>query len=205
MERIIVFKEPDSPVAEAYRILCTNFLAGKGEKKVIEIVGVAGNTDTSLVTANLAVALAQQGQKVLLMDCNLRSPQQQNIFAIHNHGLTDCLMDLQGFKNYVQPTEQANLFVLTAGKTVINPVEILLGQSMQELLNKVRTEYDIVLLDVPPVISVADAAALGTKTDGVVLVLTNKKDKVEQAQKAKSAFNQAGVVILGCVLDKVVF
>lgn len=202
MERLIVYKEPNNPVSEAYRIFCTNLLAGIDNKRIIELTGVAGITDISVVIANLAISMAQAGKKVLLIDCNLRSPQQKELFQLQDRGLTDCLMDVQDSNSFVQATAQANLFVLTAGTAVTNPVETLLSQPMQELLNMVKEEYDIVLLEAPSVAGVADALALGTKTDGVVLVLTNKKDKVEQAQKAKESFIQAGVTILGCVLDK---
>lgn len=204
MEKVIVYNSPVTPVAEAYRILCTNVLAGKGEKKLIEVIGIVNDSGACLVTANLATAMAQAGKKVLLIDCNLRNPKQHDIFVLQNRGLTECLSAVQNYCNFVQQTSQCNLDVLTAGTVVENPVETLLSPPMQELLNTVRSAYDIVLLDVPAVNRVADAVALGTKTDGAILVLTNKRDKVEQAQKAKEVLTQAGVAILGCVLDKAV-
>ncbi len=202
MEKIIVFKDPTSPVAEAYRILCTNLLAGRGEKGIIELAGVTGGENASLVVANLAVVMAQVGKKVLIMDCNLRTPGQHTIFAVADSGLTDCLESSQNVNGFIQATAQANLFVLSAGAVTTNPVETLLGQPMQELLDTVKEQYDIVFLDVPPAVAVADAAALGSKADGVVLVLSNKTDKVEDALKVKEIFTQAGVRIIGCVLDK---
>lgn len=203
MERIIVYTEPTNQKTEAYRTFCTNLMACLSEgKKVIEIASATERKTASIVTGNLAVAMAQAGTRVLLIDCNLHAPQQHEIFTLQNSGLTDCLMNGQDLCSYVQSTRQANLFVLPSGSSVTNPVEVLLSKPMQELLNMAKAEYDIILLDVPPTEKVADATALGTKTDGVVLIFTNKVDKVHQAQKAKEMFKQAGVPVLGCILDK---
>lgn len=204
MERIVVYNNPVSPVAEAYRSMCTNVLSGLGNKKIIEVVGVTNNSGVSIVTANLAVAMAQAGKKVLIADCNLREPKLHDIFRLENSGLKDCLSMTDDYDNYVQATKQNNLFVLTAGTaTIKNPAETLLSAAMQDIVNDIKETYDIVIIDAPSVGSVSDAVALGTKTDGVLLVITNKKDKVEQAQKAKAALLQARVNILGCVLVKV--
>lgn len=203
MERLMIVKEPTGTVTEAYRALCNNVLATLGEKKILEVVGIAEESDTGTVIANLAVAIAQAGKNVLLMDCNLRSTRQHEIFGIQNTGLTDYLLSEDDFHDFIQQTEQTNLQVMPAGSSVANPIETLMNTRMRQLFNAVREEYDIVVLDVPAVEIVADAVSLGTETDGVLLVLTNKKDKVEQAQKAKEMFIQAGVPILGCVLDKV--
>lgn len=202
MERLIVFNNPTSPVTEAYRTLCANVLAGQGEKIIIEVAGVAENTNASLVAANLAVAIAQAGKTVLLIDCNLRKPKQHELFALQSKGVTNCITGSEYYTTFVQATQQANLFVLAAGGSVVNPAETLLSVAMQSILTEVKATYDVVLIDVPPAGAISDAVALGAKTDGVVLVLTNKQDKVEQAQKAKTLFTQAGVNILGCVLDK---
>ena len=202
MEKVIVYMNPASTAAEAYRILCTNLLARKEGKKIIEVVGVTDNSNVDLITANLAVTIAQAGQKVLLMDCNLRSPKQHINFSLESRKLSDCLVTVQNYQDFIQPTAQANLFVMTAGALIEKPVETLLSRPMQELLDMISAAYDIVLLDVPAMTSGADAVAFGTKTDGVLLVLTCKKDKMEQAQKAKEMFMQAGVAIIGCILDK---
>lgn len=202
MERITVYTQPASSVAEAYRALCINVLAGVGEKRLIEVAGVSNNVDASLVIANLAVALAQAGKHVLVMDCNLRSPKQHEVFGVPNRGVTECLASTGSIADFVQQTVQQNLQVLPAGATISNPIEKLLSTTFENMLSEVKTIYDVVLLDVPAVGVISDAVALGTKTDGILLVLANKKDKVEQAQKAKEMFIQAGVPVLGCVLDK---
>lgn len=200
MEKIILYTQPMSPVAEAYRSLCTNFLASLDDKKVIEVVDVSSNGNSCTVLVNLAVAAAQAGQSVLLMDCNFRNPKLQELCDVPNNGLADCFATENDWHNYVQQTLQTNLKVLTAGIPIDNPVGALLCKAMQDILNAVRLEYDVVLINVPSVKFVTDAVSLGTKTDGVVLVLSNKEDKVEIAQRAKEVFVQAGVNIVGCVL-----
>ena len=167
MERITVYTQPASSVAEAYRALCINVLAGVGEKRLIEVAGVSNNVDASLVIANLAVALAQAGKHVLVMDCNLRSPKQHEVFGVPNRGVTECLASTGSIADFVQQTVQQNLQVLPAGATISNPIEKLLSTTFENMLSEVKTIY-----------------------------------KVEQAQKAKEMFIQAGVPVLGCVLDK---
>ena len=203
MERIAVFKNPTSQISESYRSLCTNALAKLEDKKILEVAGIAEDTTASLVIANLAVALAQTGKKVLIIDCNLRGPKQHELFELNNNGLTDCIGASENYNTFVQPTVQKNLFVLAAGSTTPdNPVETLLCPEMDNILRETKDSYDVVLLDVTPVDTVSDAVALGTKTDGVLLVFTNKKDKVKKAQKAKGGYLRAGVPVFGCVLDK---
>lgn len=204
MERLIVYHEPESTVAEAYRAMCTNVMATLGERKVLEVAGVADNSNISTVVANLAVAMAQAGKTVLVVDCNLREPKLHELFSLQNCGLSDCLSTADDYGNYVQATKLSKLFVLTAGAAIANnPSEALLSQSMQTILNDVRKVYDVILIDIAPAGTVSEAVSLGTKTDGVLLVLNNKKDKVEQAQKVKEMFTQVNVPVLGCVLNKV--
>lgn len=202
MEGLIFTKEPVGAVTEAYRVLCANVLTTLGEKKILEVAGVADTSNTGTIVANLGVALAQAGKNILIIDCNLRNPKQHELFGLPNKGLADCITSGEYYTTFVQVTKQVNLFVLASGVAGENSAETLLSKGMQAVLHNAKETYDVILLDVTPVDTVYDAIALGTKTDGVLLVLTNKQDKVEQAQKAKEMFTQAGVPILGCILDK---
>lgn len=202
MEKIIVYSEPSSPITEAYRKLCFNLLAELSGRKIIEVAAVSSCCNSSNLLANLAVAVAQAGKKVLILDCNMRSPKQQDVFGLSNSGVADVLGSDGNLYDFVQQTEQRNLQVLTSGSPVVNPVEMLMSPAMQQILDTVCIDYDVVLVDVPPIEKVTDAIAMGSKTDGVLLVVTNKTDKVSLVQNAKKMFVQAGVPILGCVLDK---
>lgn len=200
MEKIVVFSEPDNLVTNAYHRLCTNIIAKMKEMKVIEVTSVTTDNHASIV-ANLAVAMAQAGKKVVLLDCNLRNPHQHNFFGLNNYGIMDYLTKQDNLAEYVQKTEQTNLKVLTAGNGENNPIEMLMCQEMQKLLKIIASENDVVLLDVPGVGSVVDAVALGTKIDGAILVLNNNVDKVDQVIEAKKALEQANVTVLGCILN----
>ena len=202
MEGLIFDKEPVGIVAVAYRALCANVLATLGEKKILEVAGVADTGNTSAIVANLGVALAQSGKNVLIIDCKLRNPKQHELFGVPNRGLVDCVSSIAPYTSFVQVTKQDNLFLLAAGVAEGSLTDILLSKGVQNLLQDAKETYDVILLDVPPVATVYDAIALKIETDGVLLVLTNKHDKVEQVQKVKEMFTQAGVTILGCILDK---
>lgn len=203
MEKIVIYTNPASEAAEAYRTLCTNVLAGQVENRIIEIASVSEKGNAGLIAVNLAAAVAEAGKNVLVVDCDLREPKLHDFFALQNRGLKECVLTGESYKSFVQATPQSKLFVLAAGSMVVNPLEILLSDAMQYILIDAKESYSIVLLLFPPVNIVSDAVALGNRTDGVLLVLTNKQDKVEQVLKVKDMFIQAGVNILGCVLDKV--
>lgn len=200
MERLIVYTNPTSLQAEAYRTLCNSVLAIQEGKKIFEFASVSEDANESLMVANLAVAIAQTGKKVLLMDCNLRKPKQHELFALPNNGLSECIMLDANLKEVIQVTMQANLSVLTAGTTVSNPVEMLTSINMQSILTEVKETYEVVLLDVTPVDKISDAVVLGAKTDGIILGFIKNKDKIEQIQKVKDLFKQARLNILGCIL-----
>ena len=202
MEELIICKEPEGTVAEAYRVMCAKVLAALGEKKVVEVTSVSDAGNTCTVVANLAVAMAQAGKNVLVIDCNLRNPKQHELFCLQNKGVAEFSTSGEYYTTFVQETTQSNLFVLAAGSIAGNPAEMLSSMATQDLLQRAKETYDVILLDMPPVTVVSDAIALGTRTDGVLLIITNKKDKVEEAQKAKEMFMQAGISVLGCVLDK---
>lgn len=201
MEKVIVYSNPTSPAVEDYRILCANVLSLQRDKKVIEVAGVTNENSANLVVANLAVAIAQTGQRILLVDCNLRNPQLHDIFGLQNQGLTDCLISVQDYQSFIKETAQQNLYLLTAGTMPSNPVKTLLSQPMEALLKTMREDYDIVLLALPAIGVVADAVVIGSQTDGAIIIVKNKEDKVANVQIAKDNLLKAGVFIYGCILN----
>lgn len=202
---IISLKDSKNPVSEAYRSIRTNLQFSGVDKKVqiIEITSALPNEGKSTVAANLAIVMALAGKKVLLMDCDFRNPTQHKLFGIHNKGLSNCIVSEGDFHTIIQNVEQENLDILTSGPVAPNPSEILMSNKMQALLDAARTEYDYILLDTPPVLAVTDAAALSTKADGVVLVVSSGEEKPEVLQSAKNALKQAGANLLGGILNKV--
>ena len=202
---LLAFKDPKSPVAEAYRTVRTNlqFSGVDKEMKVVEVTSAVPDEGKSTVMASLAIVLAQARKKVLLMDCDFRNPTQHKLFGLHNRGLTNFMANGDDFIPFIQRVEQENLDILVCGPVAPNPSEMLMSNKMQDLLNRVRTEYDYVLIDTPPVMPVTDAAVLGAKVDGVMMVIASGTDKPELVQAAKNRLVQGGANILGCILNKV--
>ena len=202
---LTAFKDAKSPVTEAYRTIRTNlrFSGVDKEMKVVEITSAVPNEGKSTVLASLAIVMAQAGNRVLLVDCDFRNPTQHKLFGLPNKGVSNCIATGGDFHEIVQHIEQENLDILTSGPIAPNPSEILMSNRMQVFLDTAREEYDYVLLDTPPVMPVTDAAALSSKTDGVMLVVASGEDKPEMVQFAKTRLEQAGATIIGCVLNKV--
>ncbi|MBQ9573520.1 MAG: CpsD/CapB family tyrosine-protein kinase, partial [Acidaminococcaceae bacterium] len=202
---LLAFKDPKSPVAEAYRTIRTNlqFSGVDKEMKVVEVTSAVPNEGKSTVIASLAVVLAQARRKVLLLDCDFRNPTQHKLFGLHNRGITNYMSKGEDFHSYIQYVEQENLDILVSGPVSPNPSEMLMSNKMQNLLDAARQEYDYVLIDTPPIMPVTDAAVLGAKVDGVMIVIASGQDKPELVQAAKTRLVQGGANLLGCILNKV--
>ncbi|MBR2182005.1 MAG: CpsD/CapB family tyrosine-protein kinase, partial [Acidaminococcaceae bacterium] len=202
---LLAFKDPKSPVAEAYRSIRTNlqFSGVDKEMKLVEVTSAVPNEGKSTVIASLAVVLAQAKKKVLLLDCDFRNPTQHKLFGLHNRGITNCMATGGDYHDYIQKVDQENLDILVSGPVAPNPSEMLMSNRMQELLDTARKEYDYVLIDTPPIMPVTDAAVLGAKVDGVMIVIASGADKPELVQAAKTRLIQGGANILGCILNKV--
>ena len=202
---LLTFNDPKSPVAEAYRTIRTNlqFSGVDKEMKIVEVTSAVPNEGKSTVAASLAIVLAQARKKVLLLDCDFRNPTQHKLFGLHNKGMTNFMANGDDYSAFIHRVEQENLDIILSGPVAPNPSEMLMSNKMQDLLDRVRTEYDYVLIDTPPVMPVTDAAVLGAKVDGVMLVIASGADKPELVQAAKTRLVQGGANILGCILNKV--
>ena len=203
---LIANKDPKSPVSEAYRTIRTNIkfanVSGK-ELKTIMLTSAEPNEGKSTTISNLAAVMAQSGNRVLVVDCDMRDPTQHKIFQVSNHGLSDCISARDNVMSYVQQTEVDNLYVLTAGPIVPNPSEILGSQVMIDILKAVEESFDYVLVDTPPVLPVTDAAVVGGIVDGVILVIASGSTSPANAKEAKARLEKGGARILGAVLNKV--
>lgn len=203
--RLIVNENVKSPIAEAFRTLRTNIYYSKvdGELKTIIFTSAGPGEGKSTVIANTAVALAHAGKKVILMDCDLRKPVIHKIFGKKNVGVTNYLMEDKDIADFFQDTHVTNLRVLTSGPIPPNPSELLESLQMNELLNFLKAQADIVLIDVPPIIAVTDSCVLASRVDGVILVLDTTSVRPEMAQKAKELLGKAKTNILGVILNRV--
>lgn len=202
--QLIVHEQPKSPIAEAYRTLRTNIQYARvdGELKVLLFSSAGPGEGKSTVTANTAVALAQAGHRVILVDCDLRKPVQHHVFNVNKKGLTNCLVGESSAVDLLQNTEVPNLQVLASGPIPPNPAELLGSSRMDALIASLKEVSDFLLIDCPPVIAVTDACVLARKADGVFLVLDANQVRPEMAIKAKELFENAQGVILGAILNR---
>ena len=202
--KLIVHEQPKSPTAEAYRTLRTNLQFAKvdGELKTIMFTSAGPGEGKSTTIANTAVALAQSGKRVILLDCDLRNPVLHKIFGKQNHGLTNILVENLNIADQIQETGIENLRLLTSGPIPPNPSELMGSRKMSELLEVLKKEADIVLIDSPPVVAVTDASVLASQVDGVTLVLDSGTVRPEMAQRAKELLTNANGTILGVILNR---
>ena len=195
---------PKSPIAEQFRTIRTNIqFSSVDEELQTMIVTSSGPAEgKSTTTANMAVVFAQQGKRVLLIDADLRKPTVHYTFRTENHiGLSNVLTRQASLEEAVTVTAQDKLWVLPSGPIPPNPSELLGSKGMQTLLEQAKDDYDVIILDTPPVLAVTDAQVLANLADGVVLVVSSGKTEIDAAKKAKELLESAKAKILGVVLN----
>jgi capsular exopolysaccharide synthesis family protein len=154
----------------------------------------------STTAANLAVAFAQQGQRVVLVDCDLRRPRVHTLFDVsQNPGLTNLLLGDATLDQVVRPTRVPGLSVITSGPLPPNPVELLGSQQMRDVLE--RIESDLVVLDTPPMLVASDAAVLARAADGVLMVVRAGTTQRGALQESAQQLASIGARLVGTVLN----
>lgn len=205
-DNLITVKHPRSPVAEAYRVLRTNLrFSGIENPSGALLVTSAGPGEGKTTTAgNLAVAMAQAGRKVVLVDTDLRRPYVHNLFGLSNDvGLSNLFLDNSStVDSVIQPTAVDGLRVITSGQLPPNPAEVLDSKRMNEVVEALRNRSDMVIFDSPPVLAVADASILGSRCSGAILVVDSGRSRTEAIRRGADTLRQANVKLLGVVLNK---
>jgi capsular exopolysaccharide synthesis family protein len=198
---LITLAEPQSPIAEAYQSLRTSLEFSSLEKPVrsILVAAVDGSMDKTAVVANLAVVMAQAGDRVILADGDLRQPRQHELFGVANTGGLAQWLE-SGGPAPLQKTQIDKLRVLPGGPAVSNPVALLSTKRLGERLAELAGMADYVLIDAPPLLSVTDAALWASQVDGVVMLVNGGNTKKEQAQRAKGILERVQANLLGAVL-----
>ncbi|MEA3345710.1 MAG: polysaccharide biosynthesis tyrosine autokinase [Chloroflexota bacterium] len=206
-DKLIASGHSRSPISEAYRVLRTNIQFSSPDRtlKTLLISSPGPTEGKSLTLANLGVVMAQAGQRVILVDCDLRRPTLHRIFGLSNEsGLTSALFnDDSDVDRWLQPTEVDNLSVLTSGPLPPNPSELLGSQRMEEMVKELKARADVILFDSPPSLAVTDAAVLANQVDGTILVIDAGTTRREPAQRAKYDLDNVGGNILGATLNRV--
>lgn len=205
--QIIAWLRTKTPESEAYRTLRTNIQFSSVDKPIrtLLVTSSGPSEGKSTTTANLAVVLAQTGQRVIVVDTDLRRPVQHKVFGIPNNtGLTTALLNGESISldGHLQPTEIENLQVLTSGPIPPNPSELLGSHRMTKLIEALSSQADIVIFDSPPVLAVTDAAVMGRQVDGVVLVADAGTTREQALAGATEELRKTGANVLGVALNR---
>ena len=201
---IPVAEQPRTSVAEAFRKLRTNFaFLGVDRQSICCVVtSPSASEGKSTVTANLAIALAQAGQRVAVVDADLRKPTLHKLFDLPQRvGTTTVLLDQASVHDAIQFLGPDMPSVLTCGQLPPNPSELLGSRRMQELLAELRASYDVVLIDCAPLLPVTDPMVVSRFADGMLLIARAGSTTRDQVQAAKAVSAKAGAKIFGTVLN----
>ena len=203
----VVDLEPTSPAAEAYRTIRTAVYFGSPdiETRTLLVTSPAPNAGKTTLVSNLATAMAQAGQKVVILDADFRRPCQQKIFEIDKEapGVTEVLVGDGSLDDAIQRTGTDGLDVLPCGTIPPNASEILNSEAFGKLLAELSGRYERVLIDAPPVLPLADARILGARCDAALLVLRADKSSRRPSQQAVESLLSVGTRILGAVVNGV--
>ncbi len=202
---LISVLNPLSPIAESYRRLRTNLQFSRPDKVVQTVLfSSPGPGEGKTVTSfNLAVTMAQSGRRTLYVDADLRRPSGHRMVHVRREpGLVDTLFDSvpQGIETFA--TQIDNLYVVPVGKSVPNPAEILGSKRMREFLTQMREQFDVIVIDTPPVLAVSDAMLLAAQADAAVLVCSAKETKLPAVEHAMEALRDVGAPIAGVVINR---
>jgi capsular exopolysaccharide synthesis family protein len=201
---LVFHRMPRSTVAECWRAIRTNllFMSPEAPFKTMLVTSSAPQEGKSTTCINLGVAMAQSGNRVLLLDTDMRRPRLHKTFGVVNDvGISSLVVGEGTLDKAIKSTEVPGLFLLPCGPVPPNPAELLHTQAFKELLRTVSAKFDRVILDSPPLNAVADSAVLATQVDGVVVVVKAGRTNREQARRAVRALNDVQARLFGAVLN----
>lgn len=201
---------PKSIFSESIKTIRTNlqFSAVDKELKVILNTSPEAGDGKSFITANLAIAYAQEGKKVLIIDCDLRRGRQHEIFNIMNPtngGYSNLILNYKEetkLSRYIVKTEIKNISLLPCGPTPPNPIELLSSKNNESLLERLKEHYDIVILDCPPILGMSDTSIMTKYSDTNILVVSSGKTQLDLLTKAQKAFETANSKINGVIINR---
>ena len=201
---LYVFRHPTSRAAECCRSIRTNILFSSADRpmKTITISSPRPREGKTTSSIYLGSIMAQSGQRVLLVDTDLRRPRMHKSLGVSRAtGLTNLIMHEVTVDDVVKTTDIPNLYVLPCGPTPPNPAELLLTKRFKEVLELLQARFDFILLDSPPLLAVTDAVILARLSDGVVLIAQAGKTATDDARQAASQLRDVDAPILGVILN----
>ena len=194
----------DSPEAESFRILRTLLLSDvrEGRLKILSATSPLPKDGKSTILANIAAAFAKLEMQVVMVEADLRRPTFHKRFSVPDVlGLSDLLRETANIDDALVPSGVPNLTLITAGSAVHNPSELLQGESFDRILAALSERYQLVLIDVGPVLAVSDPIIVGQKSDGMLLVVRSANDTRQQVTEAVETLRAGHVKLLGCVVN----
>jgi polysaccharide biosynthesis transport protein len=204
---LITYHDTKSLISEAYRNLRTSVLLSSGSGRPPKILLVTssqageGKTTTAI---NISITLSQTGEKVVLLDCDMRNPRVHRIIGLDNaNGISSFLSGNSDLSSMIQQSEIPNLFAVSAGRVPPNPAELLGSSRMKQGLALLDEYFDHIVIDSPPVLSVTDARILGTMVDGVILVIKGGETPKEAVQRTKRLLQEVHAHVIGTLLNNV--
>ncbi len=207
---LVTQESPHSEIAESVRSIRTRLLFSSPDTQLQTLLITSshpheGKTFTSV---NLSIVMTQLGKKVLLVEADMRKPSFTKIFSLgsvgESVGLSNLIMRRVNLEEVVMKLPQnENLNVIPCGPKPPNPAELLGSKSMDMLLNELKSKYDMIILDCPPIHGLADTMTLAPKVDGSILVIRHRKTSIRNAMKSKEAILSVGGKIIGVILEMV--
>ncbi|HOD79551.1 MAG TPA: polysaccharide biosynthesis tyrosine autokinase [Syntrophorhabdus sp.] len=197
---------PRSTISEAIRTVRTNILfsASDGETKVLLVTSAMAQEGKTIMSTNLSVGFAQLGKKVLLIDADMRKPRVHTVFNLEREpGLSEVLVDAKEPPLVIRDTQVANLKLITCGTIPPNPAELLISPRMDAFIQEMKKQFDIIVIDSPPITSVTDAVEISSFVDGVVVVIKTGATPRPAAQSAIHQLSEVNANIFGVVLNDV--
>ena len=178
------------------------FAGGGLSPRSIVVTSAFSNEGKTTTAANLAIAFAREGRRTLLLDCDLRRPCLHSIFRVmRSPGLAQVLEGRVTLENAIQGTPIENLFLLTCGEHGARASDLLDGRALHRLLGRLSSEFDMLVIDTPPALALADTTVLGTLADGVLLVVRAGATNRDAAEQVLRQLTNAGATVLGAVLN----
>ncbi|MEK4079430.1 CpsD/CapB family tyrosine-protein kinase [Solibacillus sp. FSL K6-1126] len=202
--KLVTISETKSHIIEQFRTLRTNIKFSMPDEplKTILVTSSTPGEGKSTNAANLGVVFAQEDKRVLIIDADMRKPTLHHTFKTFNKvGLSNILARRSALHEAVQETFIVGLDVITSGPIPPNPAELLSSQGLDALLQHVKNDYDIIIIDSPPLLSVTDAQILANKCDGTILILNTGVVDKRAVKKAKALLAASHTKILGIVLN----
>ncbi|MCM8770483.1 MAG: polysaccharide biosynthesis tyrosine autokinase, partial [Candidatus Omnitrophica bacterium] len=217
--RLVAHYEPKSIITESYRTIRTNLKLGPSRKTIL-VTSTGPQEGKTTVLINLGIVIAQTGAKTLLVSTDLRRPSLTRTFGIKKEGVgineiisktatleeallsvSDIILGEGGLETVMRTPGLENIWILPTGRIPINPAEILDSKEMDNLINELKSRFDVILFDSPPVLPVTDAALLASRVDGVVIVYEAGRTARDALLRAKVQLESAGGKVLGIVLN----